>query len=114
MNPPSVHRRALITWLAIYPGITVLSVLLGPTLAPLPVYLRTLVLTAILVPTAVYVLVPALLKANAALTGRRRAVGRSGGWRTVRPVGRTPGTATVDPAAPERNRTPAAGAPARR
>ncbi|WP_404870708.1 hypothetical protein ACI1MP_36935 [Kitasatospora griseola] len=73
MNPPSVHRRALITWLAIYPGITLLSVLLGPVLAPLPVYLRTLVLTAILVPAAVYGLVPALLKANAALTGRRSA-----------------------------------------
>ncbi|OKI99879.1 hypothetical protein [Kitasatospora sp. CB01950] len=76
MNPPSVHRRALITWLAIYPGITVLSVLLGPVLAPLPVYLRTLVLTGILVPAAVYGLVPALLRANAALTGRRRS-GRS-------------------------------------
>ncbi|MFD8599154.1 hypothetical protein ACFV1L_29530 [Kitasatospora sp. NPDC059646] len=72
MKPPSVHRRALITWLAIYPGITLLSVLLGPVLAPLPVYLRTLVLTAILVPAAVYGLVPALLKANAALAGRRR------------------------------------------
>ncbi|MEU2681245.1 hypothetical protein ABZ638_30610 [Streptomyces sp. NPDC007107] len=61
---PSVHRRALITWLAVYPTITAAFLLLGPSTAHLPLALRTLVMTAIVVPAAVYVLVPALLKAD--------------------------------------------------
>ncbi|MEE4418357.1 hypothetical protein [Streptomyces bugieae] len=67
---PSVHRRALITWLAVYPTITVVLGLLGPATAHLPLVLRTLILTAIVVPVAVYALVPLLMKANAALTRR--------------------------------------------
>lgn len=69
---PSVHRRALITWLAIYPSVTVVLALVGGATAGLPLPVRTLILTAIVVPTAVYVLVPALVKANAALVGRPR------------------------------------------
>ncbi|ARF55719.1 hypothetical protein B1H19_17420 [Streptomyces gilvosporeus] len=69
---PSVHRRALITWLAIYPTVTLVLGLLGPVTAQLPLFLRTLILTAIVVPIAAYVLIPALMKANAALTRRRR------------------------------------------
>jgi antibiotic biosynthesis monooxygenase (ABM) superfamily enzyme len=65
---PSVHRRALITWLAVYPTITVALGLLGPATAHLPLLLRTLILTAIVVPIAAYVLVPLLMKANAALS----------------------------------------------
>ncbi|MEV1006466.1 hypothetical protein [Streptomyces sp. NPDC049881] len=62
---PSVHRRALITWLAVYPTITVALGLLGSVLGGLPLPLETLVLTAIVVPTAVYGLVPVLMKADA-------------------------------------------------
>ncbi|MER0480624.1 hypothetical protein ABR737_20155 [Streptomyces sp. Edi2] len=69
---PSVHRRALITWLAVYPTITVALGLLGPATAHLPLALRTLVLTAIVVPTAAYALIPALMKANAALSRHPR------------------------------------------
>lgn len=71
-TPPSVHRRALITWLAIYPTITAVLALVGGATAGLPLPVRTLILTAIVVPAAVYVLVPALVKANAALAGRSR------------------------------------------
>ncbi|MGW1843803.1 hypothetical protein [Streptomyces sp. NPDC001966] len=50
--------------------------LLGPYTAHLALVLRTLVMTAIVVPVAVHVLVPALLKANhkaaAAFNARRR------------------------------------------
>lgn len=67
---PSVHRRALITWLAVYPTITLVFALIGPATASLPLALRTLVLTAIVVPIAAYVLVPTLLRANAALARR--------------------------------------------
>jgi antibiotic biosynthesis monooxygenase (ABM) superfamily enzyme len=65
---PSVHRRALITWFAVYPVITLVLGLLGPRIATLPLLLRTLILTGIVVPVAAYVLVPALTKAHARLS----------------------------------------------
>ncbi|WP_405861959.1 hypothetical protein OG361_40970 [Streptomyces sp. NBC_00090] len=67
---PSVHRRALITQLAVYPTITVALGLLGSVLGGLALPLKTLILTAIVVPLAVYVIVPTLMKANARLTRR--------------------------------------------
>ncbi|WP_458688957.1 hypothetical protein [Nocardia tengchongensis] len=67
---PSVHRRALITWLAVYPTITVALALLGPEMGGLPVFLKTLVLTVIVVPVSAYLLVPMLMKANQRLTVR--------------------------------------------
>ncbi|MFJ8311116.1 MULTISPECIES: hypothetical protein [unclassified Streptomyces] len=67
---PSTHRRALITWLAIYPTVTVVLALIGPATAQLPLLVRTLILTAIVVPVAAYLLIPALMKANAALARR--------------------------------------------
>jgi len=53
---------AFVTWLAIYPTITVLLALAGPTLQEMPLPLRTLLLTAVLVPLMNFVLVPALVK----------------------------------------------------
>jgi antibiotic biosynthesis monooxygenase (ABM) superfamily enzyme len=67
---PTVHRRALITWLAIYPTITLVLGMLGPVTADLPLPLRTLILTVIVVPVGAYVLIPALMKANAAFDRR--------------------------------------------
>ncbi len=67
---PSVHRRALITWLAVYPTITLVLAALGPATAHLPLLLRTLILTGIAVPVVAYAVIPALLRANAALAGR--------------------------------------------
>ncbi|MFC8719987.1 hypothetical protein [Kitasatospora sp. NPDC057198] len=64
---PSVHVRALLTWLAVYPAITLAQLLLGPALTGLSVPLRVLVVTALVVPTVVYLLVPALLRARGAL-----------------------------------------------
>jgi uncharacterized protein len=52
------YKVAVVTWVAIYPALTITLALLGPSLAPLPVYVRTLILTAVLVPVMVYVLVP--------------------------------------------------------
>ena len=54
------YKVALVTWVAIYPALTITLGALGPALAPLPLYVRTLVLTALLVPLMVYVLVPAV------------------------------------------------------
>ncbi|MFC9330726.1 hypothetical protein [Kitasatospora sp. NPDC057015] len=75
---PSVHRRALITWLAVYPAITLALAVLGPALAGLPLVLRTLVLTAVVVPVAAYLLIPGLLRLNAGL-GRTLARRRTRG-----------------------------------
>ncbi len=60
---PPRYKLSVLTWIALYPTITVFSWLLlqlGPVDLPLP--LRTLVLTAVLVPALVYLLVPALTR----------------------------------------------------
>jgi hypothetical protein len=56
--PP--YTAAAITWLAISPALTVLLVLLGPVRAPVPLLLRTLVVTAVFVPIMVSLLVPGM------------------------------------------------------
>lgn len=61
---PRRHRQALVTWLAIYPSITLVLWLFQPLgLLQLPLPLRTLVLTALLVPMMVYALVPMISRA---------------------------------------------------
>ncbi|GGF32899.1 hypothetical protein [Subtercola lobariae] len=61
-SAPSVHVRAIITWVAIFPmaaiGMTILTIF-APTWPPV---LKALVLTAFVVPTAVYLAVPRLLR----------------------------------------------------
>ncbi|MEL7003472.1 MAG: hypothetical protein AAFN93_12155 [Bacteroidota bacterium] len=51
-------KNTMIVWISIYPAITLILVLFGSLLNQLPVMLRTLVLTLILVPLMVYVLIP--------------------------------------------------------
>ncbi|VXB92281.1 conserved hypothetical protein [Arthrobacter sp. 9V] len=75
LQGPSVHMRALITWLAIFPLVSVGMLLLGPVMEPLHPVLRALVLTAFVVPTAVYLVVPRLMAGHGALT--RKAVERA-------------------------------------
>ncbi|MGO4433077.1 hypothetical protein AB4Y88_07215 [Paenarthrobacter sp. RAF9] len=72
---PSVHMRALITWLAIFPLVSIGMLLLGPFMEPWHPVLRALVLTAFVVPTAVYLVVPRMLAGHGALS--RKAVERS-------------------------------------
>ncbi|MFE4194947.1 hypothetical protein ACFRJ9_03695 [Paenarthrobacter sp. NPDC056912] len=72
---PSVHMRALITWLAIFPLVSIGMLLLGPIMEPWHPVLRALVLTAFVVPTAVYFVVPRLFAGHGALS--RKAVERS-------------------------------------
>ncbi|MCP2340693.1 hypothetical protein [Actinomadura rupiterrae] len=67
---PSIHLRALFTWLAVYSTLMATQLTLGPALLPLPLPIRTLLVTAIVVPTVVYVLLPAILRAHAALSHR--------------------------------------------
>lgn len=63
MKPPKRWKMAVLIWLAIYPTITLTLYLFGGQFAlidPLP--LRTLVLTAVIVPLMVFVLIPLLQK----------------------------------------------------
>jgi len=56
---PQIHKMAVLTWLVVYPLITVLILILEPLIRGLPVPVRTLFLTLIMVPCMVYVAMPA-------------------------------------------------------
>jgi antibiotic biosynthesis monooxygenase (ABM) superfamily enzyme len=60
-SPPR-YKMALVTWLAVFPLITVILVLFGPLLGLLPMLLRTLVLTAVMVSLMTYVVMPRLTR----------------------------------------------------
>lgn len=49
---------ALKIWVAIYPSITLFTFLFGQALSGLPLYIRTLVLTLVLVPWIVFAGIP--------------------------------------------------------
>jgi antibiotic biosynthesis monooxygenase (ABM) superfamily enzyme len=51
---------AVVIWLAIYPTITFLLWLAGPSMASWALPLRTLSITAVLVPLMVFLLIPAI------------------------------------------------------
>ncbi|MEV3922736.1 hypothetical protein [Actinomadura coerulea] len=69
---PSIHLRAVFTWLAVYFMIMATQMALGPLLGSLSLPLRTLVVTGVVVPTVVYALVPAILRTYGALRRRTR------------------------------------------
>jgi antibiotic biosynthesis monooxygenase (ABM) superfamily enzyme len=71
-KPPSIHTRAIITWLAIFPLVSIGMLLLGPITDHWFPVLRALVLTALVVPLAVYVVVPQLMRAHGAVSRRRQ------------------------------------------
>ncbi|WP_434054426.1 MAG: hypothetical protein RDA78_05900 [Roseibium sp.] len=58
MTKPSKHKIALLTWLVVYPMITVLLAVLEPLLSDVAIPLRTLVLSLIMVPAMVYGTMP--------------------------------------------------------
>lgn len=68
---PSIHVRAFLTWLAIFPLVTLGMTAISPLTENWPIVLRALVLTAIVVPVAVYLAMPQLLRAHGSLARRR-------------------------------------------
>lgn len=68
---PSTHVRAVITWLAIFPLVAIGMTLLTPVSVDWHPVLRAFVLTLVVVPVAVYVVVPRLMQAYGALRRRR-------------------------------------------
>lgn len=63
--------RAAITWLAIFPLVAIGMTILAPLTESWHPALRALVLTLVVVPTAVYVVVPKLLAGYGALKRRQ-------------------------------------------
>ena len=70
---PPRWKTAVVVWLAIYPSITLILWLIGPHVQDWPLAVRTLAITAGVVPLMVFVLVPALQRVMAPwLRGRGR------------------------------------------
>lgn len=80
----SVHVRAVVTWSAIFPLVALGMAVMAPFTQEWDPVLRTFVLTLVVVPLAVYVVVPRMLLAyswlSSAAHGRklRRAAQREG------------------------------------
>ena len=68
--PPSVHVRALLTWLAIFPLVAIGLMVTAPLMADWHPVLRAFALTIIIVPLAVYVIMPRFLALYARLRNR--------------------------------------------
>lgn len=71
MKPPSVHMRAVITWLAIFPLVSLGFLTIVPLMGTAHPILKVFVLTLVVVPLAVYVVVPNLMKLFAKLAAKR-------------------------------------------
>lgn len=69
--PPTVHERAVITWAAIFPLVVLSQWVLAPLIEPWPPVLRALAVTLVVVPVAVYAVVPRLIATYLRLTRRR-------------------------------------------
>jgi hypothetical protein len=71
MKPPSVHIRALITWLAIFPLVSLGFLTIVPLMGSAHPILKVFVLTLVVVPLAVYVVVPNLMKVSGKIAAKR-------------------------------------------
>ncbi len=69
-KPPNKHQLALMIWLAVFPTLTVLNLVLGDWLRTLNPILRTFVLATIAVPIVIYGLMPPLHRARSQLLTR--------------------------------------------
>lgn len=59
---PRRYKQAIVTWLAVYPALTVTLYVLSPFTDGWPLWLRTLVVTILLVPVVVWVILPFLTR----------------------------------------------------
>lgn len=69
--PVSIHVRAFITWLTIFPLVALGITFLMPALGGLHPVLKAFVLTVIVVPLAVYLIVPKLLGLYVKITSKK-------------------------------------------
>lgn len=59
-QPPPRYKQAIVSWLALYPVLTLLVFVLRPFVGELPLPVQTLIMTAILIPLMTWVLVPVM------------------------------------------------------
>ena len=71
MTPPSIHVRAFITWLAIFPLVSLGFLTIVPLMGAAHPILKVFVLTLVVVPLAVYLVVPNLMKLYQRLVAKR-------------------------------------------
>lgn len=71
-TPPSIHVRAMITWIAIFPLVTLGFFAIAPFSADWSPFLRAFVLSVVVVPLAVYVVVPKLMTVYGKIRSMRR------------------------------------------
>lgn len=71
MAPPSVHIRAIITWTAIFPLVTSGFYAIRPFASDWSPALRAFVLSIVVVPLAVYFVVPNLMRLYGKLSDRK-------------------------------------------
>jgi antibiotic biosynthesis monooxygenase (ABM) superfamily enzyme len=69
-GPPTKHQLALMIWLAVFPTLTVLNLVLGDWLKTLPPVPRTFVLATVAVPIVIYGLMPQLHRVRVRLLSR--------------------------------------------
>ncbi len=67
---PTEHELALMIWVAVFPTLTVLNLLLANLLEGLAMVLRTFVLATVAVPIVIYALMPQLHRVRRALISR--------------------------------------------
>lgn len=58
IKPPPRYKMTFVSWLALYPSVTLIFLLFGELLEPVPLILRTLIITAVLMLLMTYVLMP--------------------------------------------------------
>jgi antibiotic biosynthesis monooxygenase (ABM) superfamily enzyme len=69
-NPPTKHQLALMIWLAVFPALTVVNLVLGDWLHTLTPVIRTFVLATMAVPIVIYGLMPQLHRLRRLLLAR--------------------------------------------
>ncbi|MEA5457047.1 hypothetical protein SPF06_20170 [Sinomonas sp. JGH33] len=69
--PPNIHERALIIWSSIFPLVAIGLWVFGPLMAGWHPVLRAFALTIVIVPTAVYLVVPRFTKLYLRIARRR-------------------------------------------
>jgi antibiotic biosynthesis monooxygenase (ABM) superfamily enzyme len=73
VGPPTKHQLAVMIWIAVFPTLTVLNLLLGGWLGDLSPVVRTFVLATVAVPIVIYGVMPQLHKVRVRLLTRTPA-----------------------------------------
>lgn len=62
VTPPPKWKMTIVSWLALYPAVTLVFVLFGDILAQIPLLLRTMVVTVVVMLLMSYVLMPRMTR----------------------------------------------------